>query len=35
MFKHELYKTSWDDVIYIKNPNNASNYFLHKSIVLY
>ena len=35
MFKHELYKTSWDDVIYIENRNDVSNYFLHKSSVLY
>ena len=27
MFKLELYKTSWDDVINNKNPNHAYNYF--------
>ena len=30
VFKQELYKTNWDDVINNKNPNNASKYFLHK-----
>ena len=35
MFKQELYKTSWDDVINNKNPCDAYNYFLHKLIVLY
>ena len=25
MFKHKLYKTSWDDVINNKNPNDAYN----------
>ena len=35
MFKQELYKTSWDNVINNKNPNDAYNYFLHKLIVLY
>ena len=35
LFKQELYKTSWDDVINNKNPNDAYNYFLHKLIVLY
>ena len=34
-FKQELHKTSWDDVINNKNPNDAYNYFLHKLIVLY
>ena len=33
MFKHELYKTSWNDVINNENPNDA--YFLHKVLVLY
>ena len=28
MFKQELYKTSWDDVINNKNQNHAYNYFL-------
>ena len=35
MFKQELYKTSWDDAINNKNPNDAYKYFLHKLIVLY
>ena len=35
LFKQELYKTSWDDVINNKNPNDAYNYFSHKLIVLY
>ena len=35
MFKQELYKTSWDDVINSENLNDAYNYFLHKLIVLY
>ena len=34
-FKQELHKTSWDDVINNKNPNDAYNYFLDKLIVLY
>ena len=34
MFKHELCKTDWDDVINNKNLNDAYNYFLHK-LVLY
>ena len=34
MFKQELYKTNWDDVINNTNPNDAYNYFLHKLIVL-
>ena len=35
MFKQELYKTSWDDVMNNKNLNDAYNYILHKLIVLY
>ena len=35
LFKQELYKTSWDDVINNKNLNDAYNYFSHKLIVLY
>ena len=35
MIKQELYKTSWDDVIHNKNPNDAYNYFLNKPIALY
>ena len=35
MFKHKLYKTSWDDVINNKNPNDAYNQSLHKPNVLY
>ena len=35
LFKQELYKTSWDDVINNKNPNDAYNYFSHKHIILY
>ena len=35
MFKQELYKTSWDDVINNKDLSDAYNYFLHKLIVLY
>ena len=35
LFKQELYKTSWDDVINNKNPSDAYNYFSHKLIVLY
>ena len=35
LFKQELYKTSWDDVINNKNPNDVYNHFLHKLIVLY
>ena len=35
LFKQELYKTSWDDVINNKNPNDAYNYFSHKFIALY
>ena len=35
LFKQELHKTSWDDVINNKNPNDAYNYFSHKLIVLY
>ena len=35
LFKQELYKTSWDDVINNKNPNDAYNYFSHKLIVFY
>ena len=34
MFKQELYKASWDNVINNKNPNDAYNYFLQKLIVL-
>ena len=35
MFKQKLCKTSWDDVISNKNPNDAYNYFLQKLIVSY
>ena len=35
MFKHKLYKTSWDYVIKNKNPNDTYNQFLHKPNVLY
>ena len=35
MLKQELHKTSWDDVINNKNPNDAYNYFLNKLIVFY
>ena len=35
LFKQELYKTSWNDVINNKNPNDACNYFSHNLIVLY
>ena len=35
LFKQELYKTSWDDVINNKNPNDAYNYFSHKLVILY
>ena len=35
MFKQELYKTSWDDVINNKSPKEANNWFLYKLIVLY
>ena len=35
MFKQKLCKTSWDDVISNKNPNDAYNYFLQNLIVLY
>ena len=34
LFKHELYKTSWDDVINNKGPNDTYNYFSHKLIAL-
>ena len=34
LFKQELCKTSWDDVINNKNPNDAYNHFSHKLIVL-
>ena len=33
MFKKELYKTDWDDVIHNKNLNDAYNYFLQKCII--
>ena len=35
LFKQELYKTSWDNVINKKSQNDTYNYFLHKLIVLY
>ena len=35
MFKQKLCKTSWDDVISNKNPNDAYNYFLQNLILLY
>ena len=35
LFKQELHKTSWDDVINNKHLNDAYNYFSHKIIVLY
>ena len=34
LFKQELCKSSWDDVINNKNPNDAYNHFSHKLIVL-
>ena len=33
MFKKELYKTDWDDVINNKNLNDAYNYFLQQLII--
>ena len=35
LFKQELHKASWDDVINNKNPNDAYNCFSHKLIALY
>ena len=35
MFQQELYKTSGNDVINNKNPNEAYNYFWHNLIILY
>ena len=35
MFKQELYKTNWDDIVNNKNPIDAYNYILHKLIVSY
>ena len=35
LFKQELYKTSWNDFINNKNPNDVYSYFSHKLIVLY
>ena len=34
-FNQDLYKTSWDDIIKNKNPNEAYNMFLQKIKVLY
>ena len=34
-FNQDLYKTSWDDIIKNKNPNEAYNMFLQKVKVLY
>ena len=35
LFKQDFLKTSWDDVINNKNPNDAYNYFSHKLVILY
>ena len=34
MFKQDLYKSSWDDVINNKNQNDAFNEFLGRFILL-
>ena len=34
-FNQDLYKTSWDDIIKNKNPNEAYNMFLQRVKVLY
>ena len=34
-FNQDLYKTSWDDIIKSKNPNEGYNMFLQKVKVLY